>query len=58
MLMVAPMGRTNPADLLEAPDTSVTAFMVRGSVTMVEQVVKAVKNDQKMSPEKNALDLA
>jgi hypothetical protein len=42
MLMVAPMGSTKPAAFSEAPDVSVTAFMVNGSVTMVEQVEKAV----------------
>ena len=42
MLIVAPMGSTNPAAFFEAPDTSVTAFMVRGRVTIVEQVEKAV----------------
>ena len=31
--MVAPMGSTNPAAFFDAPDTSVTAFIVKGRVT-------------------------
>jgi len=42
------MGSTKPAAFLEAPDTSVTAFMVRGRVTMVEQVEKAVIKAESM----------
>jgi len=44
MFTVAPIGNTKFATRCDAPECSVTAFMVNGSVTIVEQVEKAVIN--------------
>jgi len=42
MFTVAPMGRTKEAIFFETPDFSVTDLIVRGRVTIDEQVEKAV----------------
>ena len=42
MFTVAPMGKTKEAIFFETPEVSVTAFMVSGRVTTVEQVENPV----------------
>ena len=42
MFTVAPIGKTKDAIFLDTPEVSVTALMVRGRVTTVEQVENPV----------------